>query len=407
VVQRAGDVIPQVVEVVAAKRPKWAEKYEFPHVCPECGSQAVREEGEAIRRCTGGLICPAQSVERIKHFVSRTAFDIEGFGDKYAQLFHDKGLVLNPVDIFTLRQKEAEIKEAMLENREEQAKKRERETGKKRKTKIPPSKRTFKDIENLFKAIDARRTIALDRFIFALGIPHVGEATAKTIARFAKDIERLRDSLDDARRDQPGPEWRRLSAVRHVGPVLRDRLLDAARTSDFVDAFTTDPDGKLRSLKIPERAAKELLTEYGTWDEVGRAIERARAQCPGKAYQAYASLKDIGTVVADALVDFYSEEHNQDVIDDLLLQVKVLPMEMQAAVSPIAGMTLVFTGSLERMTRNEAKARAEQLGATVAGSVSKNTDLVIAGPGAGSKLTSAESLGIKVISESEWIELSQ
>ena len=311
IVQRAGDVIPQVLGHVPDKRPADAVPYEFPKVCPACGSHAVREVNEktgkadAVRRCTGGLICPAQRVERLKHFVSRNAFDIEGMGDKVIQEFYDDGLIQSPQDIFTLQARnERSLKK--LKDREGWG-----ETSAK----------------NLFAAIDERRTISLDRFIFALGIRHVGETTARVLAR----------------------------AYGSAGA--------------FLDAM---------------QAAQDDASE---------------------AYQELTNIDGIGNVVADAVAEFFAEPHNLTVVRELADQhLDIQPMEAVATDSPVAGMTVVFTGALERMTRDEAKAMAERLGAKVAGSVSKKTDLVVAGPGAGSKLKKATELGVEVISEDDWFE---
>jgi DNA ligase (NAD+) len=311
IVQRAGDVIPQVLGHVPDKRPADAVPYEFPKVCPACGSHAVREVNEktgktdAVRRCTGGLICPAQRVERLKHFVSRNAFDIEGMGDKVIQEFYDDGLIQSPQDIFTLQARnERSLKK--LKDREGWG-----ETSAK----------------NLFAAIDERRTISLDRFIFALGIRHVGETSARVLAR----------------------------AYGSVGA--------------FLDAM---------------QAAQDDASE---------------------AYQELTNIDGIGNVVADAVAEFFAEPHNLTVVRELADQhLDIQPMEAVATDSPVAGMTVVFTGALERMTRDEAKAMAERLGAKVAGSVSKKTDLVVAGPGAGSKLKKATELGVEVISEDDWFE---
>ncbi len=309
IVQRAGDVIPQVLGHVPDKRPADAVPYEFPHVCPACGSHAVREVNEktgkadAVRRCTGGLICPAQRVERLKHFVSRNAFDIEGMGDKVIQEFYDDGLIQSPQDIFTLaKRNDRSLKK--LKDREGWG-----ETSAK----------------NLFAAIDERRTISLDRFIFALGVRHVGETTARVLARA-------------------------------YGTVAA-----------FLDAMQAAQDGA------------------------------------SEAYQELVSIDGIGDVVAGAVAEFFAEPHNLSVVRELADEhLDIQPMEAVATDSPVAGLTVVFTGALERMTRDEAKAMAERLGAKVAGSVSKKTDLVVAGPGAGSKLKKATELGVEVISEDDW-----
>lgn len=314
VVQRAGDVIPQIVRVLVEKRPAGARPYKFPKVCPVCGSHAVREADESpgaggvVRRCTGGLVCAAQAKERLKHFVSRLAFDIEGLGEEKIELFFEEGLIRRPADIFTLEARDRESATPLA--------------GRKGFGK--------KSVENLFRAIDARRRIALDRFIFALGIRYIGETTAKDLAK-------------------------------------------AFRT---FAAF---------------RAAAEAAAAGGKESEAYRDID---------------DIEGIGETVVDALVDFFSEPHNVEALDDLLAHVEVTPYERPAAVSsPVTGKTVVFTGKLERVGRSEAKAQAERLGAKVAGSVSSKTDYVIAGADAGSKLTNAQKLGVKVLTEDEWLAL--
>lgn len=311
VVQRAGDVIPQIVSVVLDKRPADAAPYQFPHKCPACGSHAVREEGEAVWRCTGALICPAQAVERLKHFVSRLAFDIDGLGEKQIVLFHERGWVQEPADIFTLQKRNVELKLELLEGYGETS------------------------VRNLFAAIDARRTIELHRLIFALGIRHVGEGNAKLLAR-------------------------------HYG------TLDA-----FLAAM---------------RSAAEGQTDEGNTSE---------------AYQDLDNIAGIGDVVAAAVVEFFAEPRNVAALGALLAELKeVLPAEQARRDTAVAGKTVVFTGSLTKFTRDEAKAAAERLGAKVAGSVSKKTDYVVAGEDAGSKLTKAKDLGVAVLTEDEWLALT-
>jgi DNA ligase (NAD+) len=311
VIQRAGDVIPQVLGVVLDKRPTGAVLYEFPTVCPACGSHAVREinaktgREDVARRCTGGLICPAQAVERLKHFVSRNAFDIEGLGARQVEAFYRDGLVMQPVDIFTLETRNARLTPP-LEERDGWG---ETSAG------------------NLFAAIEERRAVGLDRFIFALGIRHVGETTARLLAR-----------------------------------------------------------------------------TYGTVEAFVAAMEAARDR-DGEAHGDLLAIDGIGEVVAEAIVDFFAEPHNRQVVEGLLAEVRPQPLAAAATASPVAGKTVVFTGSLERMTRTEAKARAESLGAKVAGSVSAKTDIVVAGPGAGSKLKKAEELKLQVLSEDDWLAL--
>ena len=309
-IQRAGDVIPQVLGVVLDKRPPDATPYEFPKVCPVCGSHAVREVNprtgreDVVRRCTGGLICPAQAVERLKHFASRLAFDIEGLGDKQIELFFAEGWIKEAADIFTLEERNAEIKLQEQEGFGELS------------------------VKNLFAAIAARRRIALNRLIFALGIRHVGETNAKLLAR-----------------------------------------------------------------------------HYGTIDNLRTSMEAARAGRDSEAYAELNAIDGIGEVLADAVVEFFAEPRNRDGLDRLLHHVTIEPMEETRSASPVAGKTVVFTGSLEQMTRDEAKAMAERLGAKVAASVSKKTDYVVAGPGAGSKLDKAREAGVAVLTEDEWFTL--
>jgi DNA ligase (NAD+) len=314
-IQRAGDVIPQVLGVVLEKRPKHSKPYEFPTVCPVCGSHAVREvnprtgKADVVRRCTGSLICAAQAVERLKHFASRLAFDIEGLGDKQIELFFAEGWVKEPADIFMLAQRNRTIRLEEIEGFGELS------------------------VKNLFAAIEARRHIALNRLIFALGIRHVGESNAKLLARHYGTIESLRQ-------------------------------------------------GVAAAAERPESEAQK-----------------------SEAYEELNAIEGIGEVVADAIVEFFKEPHNREALDRLLEQITVEPMEEARGDSPVAGKTVVFTGSLEKMTRDEAKAMAERLGAKVAASVSKKTDYVVAGADAGSKLAKAREAGVNVLTEDEWFAL--
>jgi DNA ligase (NAD+) len=292
-------VIPQVVGVVLEKRPAGAAPYVFPDRCPACGSHAVRAEGEAVRRCTGGLICPAQVVERLRHFASRGAVDIEGLGEENIILFHDAGLIREPADIYRLHRH----REVIL------------------------SWKGWKErkLDNLLRAIEARRRIPLERLIFALGIRRVGEATARLLAR-------------------------------HYGSfrAWREAML-AARV-----------------------AGSEARQELGT-------------------------IVGIGPAIAEELVEFFAEPRNLKALDALMAEVTAEDATVpEAAASPLAGKTVVFTGTLETMTRQEAKARAEALGAKVTDSVSKKTDLVVVGADAGSKAEKAAALGVRTLTEAEW-----
>ena len=304
-VYRAGDVIPKVMDVDANLRPDGALPYEFPDTCPECGSPAIRGEGEAVRRCAGGLICPAQALEKLKHFVSRGAFDIEGLGAKQIETFWNDGWVKSPADIFTLESRFGTGLQ-QLQNREGWG---------------------ATSAANLFKAIADKKTIPLDRLIFGLGIRHVGDTSAAMLAR-----------------------------------------------------------------------------SYGDWGAFILAMDEAAPQ-EGSAWDHLLNIDGVGEVMAQALVVFFADETTRKAVDDLAAHLTVEPVEQAATDSPVAGKTVVFTGTLEKMTRAEAKAKAEALGAKVAGSVSKKTDLLVAAPGAGSKLKKAEELGVETTTEDGWLEL--
>jgi DNA ligase (NAD+) len=312
VVQRAGDVIPQIVENLtrAEARPEWS----FWTQCPECGSALDRDPGEVDWRCTGGLICPAQRVERLRHFVSRHALDIEGLGLVHIESFFRDGLVKEPADIFRITKEQLLARERWAEI----------------------------SAANLIAAIDARRQAPLDRFLFALGIRHVGEVTARDLARRYRSWADFRAMIDRA----------------------------LARRAELAPAVGESDD------KFLAREAKELA---------------AIVETPG-----------VGPEVALALVDFFAEPHNAEAVAELLEEVRPADVVHETRASEVSGKTVVFTGSLETLSRDEAKAQAEALGAKVAGSVSAKTDLVVAGPGAGSKLKKASDLGIRVIDEAGW-----
>jgi len=315
--QRAGDVIPQILSVDLSLRPKNSQVFVFPTHCPICGSLAVREEDEAVRRCTGGLTCGAQGVERLEHFVSRDAFDIEGLGEKQIEAFWDEGIIKSPVDIFKLERVNSEplivdhkdgsrpMIHASLSSREGWGK---------------------KSAENLFNAINARRKIRLDRFIYALGIRHVGQGTARLLA---------------------------------------------LNYGSFVNWY-----GAMVNPNLSQGEGESLL-----------------------------SINGIGEKVATSILDFFREPHNLKTLNELSTIIEIEDMEKVAAGSPVSGKTIVFTGTLVKMTRQEAKAKAESLGAKVAGSISAKTDILVAGEDAGSKLKKATELGVKIISEDEWLRL--
>jgi DNA ligase (NAD+) len=403
VVQRAGDVIPQVVRVIAEKRPADAVPYVFPTHCPACGSEAVRGDADAgeddagdedqafaVRRCTGGLVCPAQAKERLKHFVSRNAFDIEGLGGEKIERFFAEGLIVRPADIFTLEARNAALPEAeRLEKR-----------------------KGFgdKSIANLFRSIDARRAISLDRFIFALGIRHVGETTARDLARAYGSFDALRGVLEAAARVRPGPDFRRMTTLPGVGPKTAEQIMrhlsQRPRGGDLFEAAPATFETALAGLKgVRANAIAALALAFADVPALIDTARRAAHEIPGDAYRDFAGLNGIGEVATDALLDFFAEPHNVEVVEALLAHVTPEPLAAVATASPIAGKTVVFTGTLVRLTRSEAKAQAERLGAKVAGSVSKKTDFVIAGAEAGSKLDKATELGVAVLSEDEWIAL--
>ncbi|HVY90197.1 MAG TPA: NAD-dependent DNA ligase LigA [Hyphomonadaceae bacterium] len=392
IVQRAGDVIPQIVRVVEEKRPKDAKAYKFPHTCPFCGSEAVRGAGdgddEVDRRCTGGLICPAQAVERLKHFVSRRAFDIEGLGQKQIEEFFEAGVITAPQHIFNLA---AQIKKAGKPPLEEWEGYGETSARK------------------LFDAIEKASTQPLDRFINALGIRHIGETNALLLARQFGTFEALHETAAKAADQRPNDAFRRLESIEGVGPGARDKLLAAAPNlppkppaslDDSLEGALADIPG----LNKTSRAA--LAAEYGDWSTFRKEIQSAAKGQPGEDLTALAAINGFGEVAAEALVDFFAEKHNRDVVKALVQKVTVTPYKIaDTSGSKVAGKTVVFTGTLEKMTRDEAKQQAIQLGAKVSGSVSAKTDLVIAGPGAGSKLADAQKHGVKVLSEEEWLKL--
>ncbi|MFN3475834.1 MAG: NAD-dependent DNA ligase LigA, partial [Blastomonas sp.] len=299
VVQRAGDVIPQVVENLTRDQPR--EPYAFPDHCPVCGSEAVAEEGEVDVRCTGGLVCGAQKLERLRHFVSRAALDIDGLGERTIAEFLDASLIDRPGDIFRLRKHRSAIlaREGWQE----------------------------KSVDNLLASIEARRGADPGRFLFALGIRHVGAVTAK-----------------------------------------------------------------------------DLVKTFGSAEAVG-AIGHRLAEGDAEAVAEITGIDGVGPAVAEALGDFFHEPHNAKLFDDLIAEVRPAAFVSTARETEWSGKTIVFTGKLETMSRDEAKAQAERLGAKSAGSVSAKTDLVVAGPGAGSKLKKAAELGVRVVDEAEWAEI--
>ena len=412
VIQRAGDVIPKVLDVVIERRPKDATAYDFPKSCPACGSAATREinprtgQEDSVRRCTGGLICPAQARERLRHFVSKGGFDIVGLGDIIVETLFDAHLVTGPDDLFRLKFDDVrdaiEARRAALAAQRAPSKEAEKAAGK-AKSKAKPETA----IRNLMEAIDARRTIPFERFLFALGIPHIGETTAKALARHFSTPAALVAEVERALAGRPAAAWIEMASLPRFGAVTRERLLDAVaerETGAFdADHFKATLDAVPRLTTTQREALAEHAESPGVLREALVAAARGR---PNEAYAHIADAPEVGTVAADALIQFFAEPHNRKVVDGLLAEVTVEAPAAARADSEIAGKTVVFTGTLERMTRHEARATAERLGARVAGSVSAKTDLVVAGPGAGSKLKDAERHGVAVISEDDWLKLA-
>ena len=398
IVVRAGDVIPKVMDVVLDKRPAGAKPYVFPDRCPACGSKAVREMNprtgrlDAVRRCTGGLICPAQGVERLKHFVSRNGFDLEGFGQTSIEVLFEAGLVKQPADLFRLDFDR--LKAAIVARREAlSAQRRTESEPAPRKTTKRKGEDEDKAIHNLLASVEARRRIPLNRFLFALGIPQIGESTAKALAKRFPDMPALIVGVVDAMAARAGLDWRALSGIPRIGPGTRERLLSDAGAETLL----------LERLTPLQR--ESVVAHFGDAAKAEAALRRAAGQVPGEAYHQFADDSEIGPVATDALIDFFSEPHNDAAVKALLDEVVTQPLSTVSSGTVFAGKTLVFTGTLERMTRSEAKATAERLGAKVSGSVSAKTDLVVAGPGAGSKLAEAERHGVRVVSEEAFMEI--
>ena len=356
---------------------------------------------DSKRRCTAGLTCPAQGREGLKHFVSRGALDIEGFGDTYIETLFDAGLVRQPADIFKLTFKP--LRDAIESRRRAVSEARRAAQGKAEPEKPAKKAETSRAIENLLAGIDARRTVPLDRFVFGLGIPQIGETSAKALARLFDDVPALISGVDAAAKARPGEAWLALETTPHVGDKTFAALVSVDDTQLASDDYDPLKD-KAVGLKVNQRAA--LKERFGDAAGVRKAIMEARAEAPGEAFARLATDGDIGPVATQSLFQFFAEAHNRGAVE-ALLKAGVSTTNDRAAPpadSPVAGLTIVFTGSLERMTRDEAKAMAEALGARTAGSVSKKTDLVVAGPGAGSKLDKAKEFGVEVIDENAWFE---
>ena len=382
--QRAGDVIPQILSVVPDLRPADAVPYVFPDKCPVCGSEAVREGDEVKRRCTGGLICDAQIVERLKHFVGRRAFDIEGLGEKQLVAFNARGWIKEPADIFRLARDAARLKEL------------ERDDG-----------YGETSIRNLIAGIDARRVISLDRFLFGLGIRDIGEQTSIVLARAFETWPALKAACLQAASRVPSDAWTALAAAHAISPRVLTLMAEA--TPPAADPWPEATMDMKISQAFPGMAAparRSLATMTGDWSGLVELARVAREEGPSEILNQIAGVTGVGPVAALALAHFFHEPHNLQVVAALEAELtQILDAERPKSDTPVAGKTVVFTGALERFTRDEAKARAESLGAKVSGSVSKKTDYLVAGPGAGSKLKDAEKHGVQVLTEDEWLAL--
>ena len=443
-VYRAGDVIPKVADVDLSKRPDTSQPYSYPTQCPECGSDAVREPGDAVRRCTGGLICPAQAVEKLKHFVARGAFDIEGLGAKQVEQFYTDGWITEPADIFTLQDRYGTGVQ-QLKNREGWGE---------------------KSADNLFQAIEEKRQIPLSRLLFSLGIRHVGEDQAKKLANHWRDIESLLQAARDLFEERQ-LLWRGLASKFSTSPSVRERpwqhflllreremnvwpkaqefpglggqllllaMYDLVRGKNSKEVFLKAlrnskkyPDKLERAytfFKSEQEFARNLKNSVfelkSAWLEHFQLVEplsdeewvKASSQTSRlllldrKVLETLTTTEGVGPEVANSIFDFAHDERQANSVRRLLEQIEVAePEKIENISSPIFGKTVVFTGTLEKMTRAEAKARAERLGAKVSGSVSAKTDILVAGPGAGSKAKKAAELGIEILDEDGWLAL--
>jgi DNA ligase (NAD+) len=370
-VQRAGDVIPQITGVEKAARPEGAEAYVFPKTCPCPLSTAVHSlideqsgEAEVAARCSGEFDCPFQKLRHLEHFVSRQAFDIDGLGPRQIAVFVENGLVNEPADIFRLYEKRDQLEG--LEGFGETS------------------------INNLLAAIEARRNIALDRFIFGLGVRHIGQTTSGLLARNYCTFHGFTAAVMAAADAKPSDAWRRFSFIEGIGPILRDKILE---------------NGSIAGIKLPIKVENEIARGHLNSEELQTLINEAAVGRPGAAYLDFAAQDGFGEVATDALIDFFSNQSTADSLNRLLAQVTPIDAEKANMNSEISGKTVVFTGALLTLSRDEAKAQAVKLGAKVSGSVSAKTDYVVAGEEAGSKLTKARALGINVLNEQEWLKL--
>ena len=388
--QRAGDVIPQILGVVDTDRPDRGEPWAFPHLCICPLKTALVKETNAsgvesvVRRCTGELACPFQRIEHLKHFCSRRAFDIEGLGEKQLIAFHERGWISQPADIFRLA-RDAEKLDAL------RAEDGYGETS----------------VRNLVAGIDARRTIALDRFIYGLGVRDIGEQTSIVLARAFETWPAFEAACLAAADGIPSEDWMRLNETHAVSPRVVATLAEA--TPPAADPWPEAPIDQKIALAFPGLAAparRGLATLADDWAGLVRLAAIARNEGPSEGLGQIAGVSGVGPVAARALALFFRETHNRAMVDALVAEMeRIEDAEKPKSDTPVAGKTVVFTGALERFTRDEAKARAESLGAKVSGSVSKKTDYLVAGPGAGSKMADALKHGVTVLTEDEWLAL--
>lgn len=391
ILQRAGDVIPQILGPVLDERPADSVPFEFPSHCPCPLKTPLAKETTAagvetvVRRCTGEFACPFQRIEHLRHFVSRRAYDIEGLGEKQLTAFYERGWVKEPADIFRLARDEEKLAELRTTDGYGET-----------------------SVRNLVAGIEAKRSIPLDRFIFGLGIRHIGETTSTALARHFETVEHFIATANAAAAQRPGAGAQALSELDGVGPTAVEAILAYARHPQALlipAGASLEEHLRLAIPRLNTRARQSLAERFGDWSMFQAAAKAALSEMPGEEFREISSVDAVGPVAARMVAEFFGEEHNRAKVDALLAELSVIPAERPKTDTAVAGKTIVFTGSLEKMTRDEAKAQAEALGAKVSGSVSKKTDLVVAGPGAGSKLKTATDLGIQVMTEDEWLAM--
>lgn len=391
ILQRAGDVIPQILGHVPEERPADSVPYEFPTHCPcPLKTPLVKETTASgaetvVRRCSGEFACPFQRIEHLRHFVSRRAYDIEGLGEKQLTAFFERGWVKEPADIFRLARDEEKLAELRTTDGYGET-----------------------SVRNLIAGIEAKRAIPLDRFIFGLGIRHVGETTSTALARHFETVEHFIATANAAAAQRPGAGAQALAELDGVGPTAVEAILAIARDPKpllIPAGASLEEHLRLGIPRLNSKARQSLAERFGDWPTFEAAAKSALTQLPGEEFRELSGVDSVGPVAARMVAEFFGEEHNRAKVEALLAELRVIPAERPKTDTAVAGKTIVFTGSLEKMTRDEAKAQAEALGAKVSGSVSKKTDLVVAGPGAGSKLKTATDLGIEVMTEDEWLAL--